>query len=266
MTEIREIPLTEIDLPTNAQRTETDDEAMERLCDSIEVNGLLQPVGVTPLAGGRYRLLWGSRRRAAHEIMGKISILAKIVKAEAQEEDDMIMAENYHREELNPLDEANFIQRYLDHHCVTQAEFARRTKTNPGRVSALLSLLHGDPKVSTALRAGRISRQQGLEINHITDQPGRDQALTFAAHGHFSAAAIKLWADERERQGVSAAVGAIDWETFDRHKQEVKNLAKCVLHQDFVSYNQANWLVLCDNCWNAVKVALADAKAKMEEE
>lgn len=265
MTEIREVDMGLIDLPENAQRSETDDEAMIALCDSIETHGLLQPVGVTPLEGGRFRLVWGSRRRMAHELMGKPTILAKIVPSSAQEEDDMIMVENYHREELNPLDEAAFIKRYLERHCVSQAEFARRTKTNPNRVSSLLSLLESDEEVSAALRTGRISRAQALAINTIKDRPGRQQALIFARNGDFSAQSIAQWGKQREQSGVSDSVGSIDWENFDRHQQHVKNLAKCVLHDDWIEYNIANFLVICTPCYNAVKALIIEAQAAKEE-
>ena len=168
----------------------------------------------------------------------------------------MILHENLHREEINPLDEGAWMRRYMEQYGISQNEMARRAKCSAARVAQLLSLLEGDPSVSTALRTGKISKAQALVINRIPDAAGREQGLHWAQHLGHSAEVIKAWADHREQSGVTMAMQSIDWESVDQWQQKVKNQAHCVLHDDYVDYNQIIFVSVCRKCWEAALGAI----------
>lgn len=256
MSESRVIPLSLIDPPKRGIRTQLDEEAMARLCDSIEKHGLLQPVVVRDLLDGRFRLIAGSRRKEATARLGIGDISCSIYTCDDEQEDEMLFHENLHREDVAPLDEAVWLREHMALYGLTIEEMARRVKCSPARLYGLLSLLTGDPAVSGALSAGRINKSQAFAINRIRDAPGRETALHWAINQGMSAEVIKGWALERERRGLDQTLTQEIWDEAMKVRQETKNQAKCVLHEGWVDYPQANWLVICNACWDAARSAI----------
>lgn len=274
MSEVREIPLDRILPPRHIDRTGYDPEKMASLVESIAALGLLQPVGVrlldeselrvltesesaegdeySPPEGEWYELVWGKRRYLAHQQLGRKTILARIVTAGEQETDDLIMHENLHREDLNPLDEARWMASYMERYNVGVEEMARRARCSATRVYQLLSLLKGDDRVSEALARGEISKAQALAINRIADIAGREQALHWAKHQGMSAETIARWAEHRRAAGIEGAVPDEVIESASQYITQVKHMTKCVLHDDFVDYAEAQFLCICSSCWAAV--------------
>ena len=261
MTDNRLLPLDLIDPPLHPLRTSIDEEAMQRLCASIRNQGLIQPVVVRDTQDGRFRLIAGSRRMQAHALLDMAEIECKVMYCSDQAEEEMLLSENLHREDMAPLDEANWLKGHMERWNLNVAQIALRVDCSEGRIYGLLSLLSGDPAVSEALGRGQISKAQAFAINRIADPPGREMGLHWAVRGLMAADSIKAWADERERKGIDTALRQEDWESAAMVRQETKNLAKCVLHEDWVEYSQANWITVCTKCWNAVLAAVEYCKA-----
>lgn len=150
-----------------------DDAALEELAASIATRGVIQPVIVRPLPGGRYQLVAGERRwRAAqkaqlHEIPALIRDLA--------DRDVMALAliENVQREDLNPVEEARAYQRLSELEGMTQAEIARLVDKSRSHVANLQRLLALPESVLDHLATGR------LDMGHAR-----------ALIGHVNAAAL----------------------------------------------------------------------------
>jgi ParB/RepB/Spo0J family partition protein len=114
---LEEISLDLVDVGANVR---VDAGELEELAASIVELGVLQPVKVTPMANGRYRLLWGQRRVLASRQAGKTTIPAIV-----DIEDDQLadagarrsieqLAENLQRKDLNPIEEAVALREVLD--------------------------------------------------------------------------------------------------------------------------------------------------------
>lgn len=110
--EFREIPIAAIEIGAQMIRHDQHDDDIQELAGSIARRGLLQPIGVCPGSEGRWQLLWGSRRLAAHQRLARSHILARICDACATE--DVIATasvENLLRRDLTLAEEIDAVRR-----------------------------------------------------------------------------------------------------------------------------------------------------------
>ncbi len=174
-----------------------DEAALEELAASIAARGVIQPVIVTPLGGGRYRLVAGERRwRAAQK--AQLHEIPSIIR-DLSERDVMALAliENIQREDLNPVEEARAYQRLAELEDMTQAEIARLVEKSRSHVANLQRLLSLPEEVLGHLEAGR------LDMGHGRALVGRDNAAELANQ----AIAKKLSVREVERLARAADGG-----------------------------------------------------------
>ena len=111
---LREIPVELIEPNPRQPRTEFDEEALFALSESIQARGVLQPVVVRPLAGGKYELIAGERRLRASKLAQIEAIPAVIRQTEDWERLDIALAENMARVDLNPVEEARACAMLVD--------------------------------------------------------------------------------------------------------------------------------------------------------
>jgi ParB family chromosome partitioning protein len=139
-------------------RTRMDEGALQELAASIRAQGLMQPILVrsigTDAAGLRYEIIAGERRFRAARMAGleEVPVLVKEVSDEVAAA--MALIENIQREDLNPLEEAQGIQRLLDDFGFTHEQAAEAVGRSRSAVSNLLRLLNLAQPVQTMLLAG----------------------------------------------------------------------------------------------------------------
>lgn len=135
-----------------------DEESLKELSGSIRSRGILQPLLVQPEnASGKYELIAGERRWRAAKMAG-LEIVPVIVK-EFNTEDTMLasLIENMHRQDLNPLEEAEAIAFIRDTLQLNQQDLANALGIQRGTVSNLLRLLKLTDDAKKDLAEGRIS-------------------------------------------------------------------------------------------------------------
>jgi len=122
-------------------RTKMDDAALRELAESIKSQGIMQPILVRPVSGGRYEIIAGERRWRAARIAGlnEVPVLVREVPDNAALA--MALIENIQREDLNPLEEAVGIQRLVDEFEITHDKAAEMVGRSRSAVSNLLRLL-----------------------------------------------------------------------------------------------------------------------------
>ena len=139
-------------------RTRMDEGALAELADSIRAQGLLQAILVRPVpeAAGRYEIIAGERRFRAAQLAGlaEVPVLVKSVDDHAAAA--MALIENIQREDLNPLEEAQGIQRLISDFGFTHEQAAGAVGRSRSAVSNLLRLLNLAQPVQTMLMAGDI--------------------------------------------------------------------------------------------------------------
>ena len=151
-----------------------DEAALDELAASIGSRGVIQPVIVRPLPGGRYQLVAGERRwRAAqraqlHEIPALIRDLS--------DRDVMALAliENLQREDLNPIEEARAYQRLAEFESLTQAEIAKLVDKSRSHVANFQRLLSLPEPVIALVETGSLS------MGHARALIGSEQAVELA--------------------------------------------------------------------------------------
>jgi len=142
-----------------------DEEPMDELVASIRQHGILQPIVVEAVEGGRYKLQIGSRRMAAARIigLGRVPALVLDDRLEAEKSIAIMLVENLHREALDPIDEAEAYDKLKDMGTKISA-IARLVGKERTYVSHALRLLRLHPKVREAFRQRTISREHALAL------------------------------------------------------------------------------------------------------
>ena len=137
-------------------RTRMDEGALAELADSIRAQGVMQPVLVRGVGGGRYEIIAGERRVRAATLAGltEIPVLVRDVPDESAAA--MSLIENIQREDLNPLEEAHGVQRLITEFHLTHEEAARAIGRSRSATSNLLRLVNLAKPVQALLMAGDI--------------------------------------------------------------------------------------------------------------
>ena len=121
-------------------RTHMDQASLESLADSIRAQGIMQPIVVRLVNDGKYEIIAGERRWRASQIAG-LKEVPVIIKEIA---DDVALAmaliENIQRENLNPIEEANGIQRLINEFEMTHETAAQAVGRSRSAVTNLLRL------------------------------------------------------------------------------------------------------------------------------
>ena len=137
-------------------RTHMDETALAELATSIATNGLMQPITVRPIGAGRYEIIAGERRYRAAGIAGLNEVPVLIVEVDDKTALSLSLIENIQREDLNPLEEAQGLQRLIHEFHYTHDSCATAIGRSRSAVSNLLRLLNLAPAVQTMLLAGDI--------------------------------------------------------------------------------------------------------------
>lgn len=139
-------------------RTHMDEGALYELANSIQAQGIMQPILVRRLSrgehAGKYEIIAGERRFRAARIAGltQVPVLVRDVADEAAAA--MALIENIQREDLNPLEEAQGLQRLVQEFGHTHEQAATAVGRSRSAASNLLRLLQLAPPVQTMLMAG----------------------------------------------------------------------------------------------------------------
>lgn len=101
--------------PSNYNPRKTFDEAsLAELADSIRQQGVLQPIGVRPIAENRFEIIFGERRYRASLMAGLETISAVIHEVSDEIAEEMAVTENLQRKDVTPIEEANAYQKLLE--------------------------------------------------------------------------------------------------------------------------------------------------------
>ena len=157
-----ELRLTQLRPGKYQPRTRMDEGSLYELAESIKSQGVMQPVLVRPVPVGdddeggpaRYEIIAGERRVRAAALAGldAVPVLVKTVPDEAAAV--MALIENIQREDLNPLEEAQGLQRLIGEFQLTHEQAAQAVGRSRSAASNLMRLLHLAEPVQTALMAG----------------------------------------------------------------------------------------------------------------
>ncbi len=154
------MPVTALQAGKYQPRTRMDEGALNELADSIRAQGLLQAILVRPIADGKqgvtHEIIAGERRFRAAQLAGLTEVPVLVRDVDDQGAAAMALIENMQREDLNPLEEAQGIQRLIDEFHFTHEQAANSVGRSRSAVSNLLRLLNLAKPVQAMLMAGDI--------------------------------------------------------------------------------------------------------------
>ncbi|RJX65512.1 ParB/RepB/Spo0J family partition protein [Tsuneonella suprasediminis] len=155
-------------------RKHFDADALDQLAQSIAQRGVIQPIIVRPLAGGRYQLVAGERRWRAAQKARLHEIPALVRDLDEREVMALALIENVQREDLNPVEEGRAYQRLADLEGMTQAEIAQLVDKSRSHVANLQRLLLLPEEVLDMVEA------DSLTMGHARALIGNDNAVELA--------------------------------------------------------------------------------------
>jgi len=141
-------------------RTKMDAESLAELALSIKEQGVMQPILVRPVDGGRFEIVAGERRWRAAQQAGLREIPALVKNVPDQSALAVALIENIQREDLNPIEEAKGLARLIDEFGLTHEAAAKAVGRSRSAVSNLLRLTALAPPVQEYVLAG------SLEMGH----------------------------------------------------------------------------------------------------
>ncbi len=211
-------------------RTRMDEGALYELAESIKVQGIMQPILVRRLLGSQatgkrlaanpsasalelaaplYEIIAGERRFRAARLAGLATVPVLVREVPDESAAAMALIENIQREDLNPLEEAQGLQRLVKEFALTHEQAAQAVGRSRSAASNLLRLLNLAEPVQTMLMAGDI------DMGHARALLSLDKATQITAANQINAKKMSV----REAEGLVKKIGA----EFNLTAQKPKN-------------------------------------------
>ena len=137
-------------------RTKMDETSLQELAASIRTQGLMQPILVRPVAGERYEIIAGERRWRGAKLAGLAEVPVVVRDVPDQTALAMALIENIQREDLNPLEEAQGVQRLVSEFNLTHQEAADAIGRSRTATTNLLRLLNLEKSVQRLMFDSRL--------------------------------------------------------------------------------------------------------------
>ena len=202
-------------------RTRMDEGALNELAASIREQGLLQAILVRPISDGRgevtHEIIAGERRFRAAQLAGLSDVPVLIKEVDDKAAAAMALIENMQREDLNPLEEAQGIQRLIDEFNFTHEQAAGSVGRSRSAVSNLLRLLNLAKPVQGMLMAG------DLDMGHARALLAVDTATQITLANQI--VGRRLSVREAEKLVVRASTGQNDPKT-SKTKEKSSDIAR----------------------------------------
>jgi ParB family chromosome partitioning protein len=156
-TSMMRISIEQIETNPKQPRHDFDEQALNELAASIRIHDIIQPITVSKLPSGKYRLISGERRYRASKIAGLKDLPAYIRQANDQQLLELALLENLQREDLNAIEVSLSYKRMMDELNYTQEQVAERMGKERSTVANYIRLLKLPPDIQIAVRNGAIS-------------------------------------------------------------------------------------------------------------
>jgi len=154
---IHQLAIELIDRNPYQTRTHVDELALRELADSINATGVLQPIAVRAIPGGRFQLIAGERRWLASQRAGKATVPSIVREVSNEQAMEMTIIENLQREDLNSIEQARAFDRLSREFGLTQEQMAQRTGKDRSSVANYLRLLKLPERVQSFVESNQIS-------------------------------------------------------------------------------------------------------------
>ncbi len=161
------VSLDKIEVNPNQPRKDFDEMALSELAASIKMHGIIQPLTVSAMPNGKFRLIAGERRFRASRIAGLKEVPVYVRQANDGNILELALLENLQRENLNAIEIALSYKRLMDDLDYSQEQLAERMGKDRSTVTNYVRLLKLPPDIQVAVRNGIISMGHARAIINV---------------------------------------------------------------------------------------------------
>lgn len=201
---VERVVCTDIDPNPTQPRRAFDPQALEELTDSIRIHGVLQPI-ILRRAGGRHQVVAGERRLRAAVKAGLTHVPAVVREFSDAEMAEIALVENLQRESLNPLEEAEALQRLIDEFGLTQEEVGLHLGRSRPAVTNALRLLQAGEAVRDAVRGGQLTAGHARALLALGGEEMQRDAVARITRRGWSVRETERWV----RRALQATDGGV---------------------------------------------------------
>lgn len=205
--QLRELPIGQIEPNTYQPRAFFDDDALAGLAASIEAVGVLQPILVREVAPQKFELIAGERRWRAAQRAGLESIPAIVRPAEDLVSLEQALVENLHREDLSVLEEAAGYQQLVDDFGQSHEDIARRMGKSRSAVANTIRLLQLSDGIQRLIADGRITAGHGRALLGASDTAFQESLARAIVAQNLTVREVEERVRRQENPGADPVVG-----------------------------------------------------------
>lgn len=174
---VKRIPVVQIKPNRSQPRVDFSVEELESLKDSIKENGILQPLTVRKITASEYELISGERRLRASIMAGLEEVPCILMECDEKQSAIFALLENLQREDLNPFEEAEGIQRLIIDLSITQEEAAVKLGKKQSTIANKLRLLKFKQEERVCMIESGLSERHARALLKLKDEEDRKIAL-----------------------------------------------------------------------------------------
>ena len=164
-------------------RRNFDEDKLRELADSINAQGMVQPIVVRPVGDKKYEIIAGERRWRAAQLANLADVPVVIRDVDDQSAIAMALIENIQRDDLNPLEEATALHRLLNEFELTHQQVAQAVGKSRTTVTNLIRLLDLNAEVKKLLEDGAIEMGHARALLALDGDLQKSAARQVAAKG-----------------------------------------------------------------------------------
>ena len=205
--ELQHLPLDLIQRGKYQPRRDMDPSALEELANSIKVQGVMQPIVVRPIGGGRFEIIAGERRWRASQQAGLDKIPAMVREVPDEAAIAMALIENIQREDLNPIEEAVALQRLQQEFELTQQQVADAVGKSRVTITNLLRLIALPEEIKTLLSHGDLEMGHARALLGLPLEQQVEGARHVVARGltvRQTEALVRQWLNSKDKPAEKA--------------------------------------------------------------
>jgi len=193
------LKLMEIEPNREQPRKSFDEESLAELAESIAQYGIIQPLLVRPIADGGYQLVAGERRWRAARLAGLTEV--PVIIRELSEDEVMVLSliENLQREDLNPIEEAQGLQKLMETYGLSQEEASEKVGKSRPAVANTLRLLNLPAEIITFVQQGKLSAGHARALLAFKNEGQMLETAKLIIHKGISVREVERLAKAAER-------------------------------------------------------------------
>lgn len=244
----RTLRLHQVIVPEHIHRIDIAQDAIRDLADSIKQHGLINPITVTDNGDDTYTLRAGHCRLLAHELLGRSTIEATVREGTVRDTEGITFAENLHRTQLTPMEEAYAIKHEHEDNLVAIATIARVLHRTEDWVQQRLELVKMPPDLCELVHRRQLAIGSALALASVTDEKHRHYLQRYALDSGASVPVIAEWVRQWQLAVELGAAATAPRPALPEPGQQIEVTMPCFVCGQPHPYQALRVYRVCNSC------------------